>query len=181
MGEIKSSKKSLGLLEDRRLVWRENTYEEKHPGNAITCMFELPNEIKHLARNNHGSKQLAKPNEVKHPFRVSCRLVFRCRTSHSGLFPTTTRVWCSSWRYSEVHTSASYFTGAEKAATKTRGGSLQSLFSSLSKREGDISQLDVTLPRPRRHRDRIIIGHSLAKKGYATRHQFEFLGRIEIW
>ena len=142
-------------------------------------MFELPNEIKHLARNNHGSKQLAKPDEVKHPFRVSCRLIFRCRTSHSGLFPTTTRVW-----HSEVHTcseAASYFTGAKKAATKTRGESIQSLFPSLSKREGDISQLDATLPRPRRHRDRIIIGHSLAKKGYATRHQFELLGRVVIW
>lgn len=135
-------------------------------------MFELPNEIKHLARNNDGSKQLANPNEVKHPFRVSCRLVFPCRTSHSGLFPTTTRVWCSSWRLSEVHTcskAASYFTGAKKAAIKTQGESIQSLFSSLSKRERDISQLDVTLPRPRCHRDHIMIGHQLAKKGRATR------------
>ena len=146
-------------------------------------MFELPNEIKHLACNNHGSKQLAKPDEVKHPFRVSCRLVFRCRTSHSGLFPITTRVWCSSWRYYEAHTcseAASYFTGAEKATTKTGGGNIQSPFSSLLKREGDISQLDATLPRPRCHRDRIIVGHSLAKKGYATRHQFELLERVGI-
>ena len=146
-------------------------------------MFELPNEIKHLARNNHGSKQLAKPNEAKHPFRVSCRLVSLCRTSHSRLSPTTTRVWCSSWRRSEVYTcskAASYFTGAKKAAIKTRGGTIQSLFSSLSNREGDISRLDVTLPKPRRHRDCIIIGHSLAKKGYATRHRFELLGRVKI-
>jgi hypothetical protein len=50
----------------------------------------------------------------------------------------------------------------------------------LLKREGDISQLDVTLPRPRCYRDRIIIGHSLAKKGYATRHQFELSERFRI-